>query len=102
MPYLIDRSPDPDEARAKLQAFLAAVPILPLSPAVAQRCAQLRETLRLQRKRVHSRALDLINAVVALEHDLPLVTRNVDDYQDIPSLRLYPPVQGGGEQRRRR
>lgn len=84
----VERSPNPDEARSKLQSFLAAVPILPLSPAVAQRCAQLRETLRVQGKRVHPRALDLINAAIALEHDLTLVTRNVDDYEDVPGLRL--------------
>lgn len=55
----VERSPNADEARAKLQDFLTAVPILPLSRPVAQRCAKLRETLRAQGKRVHSRALDL-------------------------------------------
>ena len=43
-----------------------------------------------EQKRVKARALDLINAAIALEHDLTLVTRNVRDYQDIPGLHLYP------------
>jgi predicted nucleic acid-binding protein len=83
------RSPNPEEARAKLDAFLAAVPVLPFSPEVAQRCAQLRETLRSQQRRVNARALDLITAATALEHGLTLVTRNIADYRDIHGLDLY-------------
>jgi len=45
--------------------------------------------LKSEQKRVKSRALDLINAAIALEHDLTLVTRNVEDYKDIPDLNLY-------------
>jgi tRNA(fMet)-specific endonuclease VapC len=84
------RSPNPQEAQAKLDRFLDAVPVLPFLPAVAQRCASLRETLRLEGKRVNSRALDLLNAATALEYNLTLVTRNRDDYDDIPGLTLYP------------
>jgi len=47
-------------------------------------------TLEKEQKRVKSRALDLINAAIALERDLTLVTRNVEDYKDIPGLQLYP------------
>ena len=50
----------------------------------------LREQLKIEQKRVKSRALDLMNAAIALEHDLTLVTRNVEDCQDIPGLELYP------------
>jgi predicted nucleic acid-binding protein len=39
---------------------------------------------------VNSRALDLINAAIALEHGLTLVTRDVDDYKDILGLAIYP------------
>lgn len=83
------RSPNPQVAQEKLQRFLDAVPILPFSLAVAQRCAGLRETLRAQQRRVNSRALDLINAAIAIEYGLTLVTRNVNDYRDIPGLVLY-------------
>lgn len=83
------RSPSPDEAQAKFVAFLDAVPILPFSIEVARRCAQLREDLRRQEKQVRQRALDLVVAATALENDLELVTRNRDDFTDIPNLRLY-------------
>lgn len=75
--------------RAAYDAFLARVPVLPLSMSVARRCAVLRDTLRSQGKRVRNRALDLLTAATALEHDLTLVTRNIADYEDIPGLRLY-------------
>ena len=80
------RSSNAKEARAKFQTFRRSVPVLPFSLTVAKRCANLREQLKQEQKRVKSRALDLINAAIALEHDLTLVTRNVGDYQDIPGL----------------
>ncbi len=83
------RSPNIKEARAKFQLFRRSVPVLPFSLSVAKRCAALREQLKQEQKRVKSRALDLINAAIALEHDLTLVTRNVADYQDILGLKLY-------------
>lgn len=70
------RSDDPDQAQTKLQDFLSAVPVLPFSPATAIACAQLREELKQQGKRVRQRALDLLIAATALEHNLTLVTRN--------------------------
>lgn len=85
----VERSPDPETARAKLSAVLDAVPVIPFETALAERCARLRETLRQQGKRVNSRALDLIIAATAIEHDLTLVTRNFEDYEDIPNLKLY-------------
>ncbi len=84
------RSPNVKEARAKFQHFRRSVSILQFSLPVAKRCATLREQLKQEQKRVKSRALDLMNAAIALEHDLTLVTRNVDDYQDIPGLQVYP------------
>jgi tRNA(fMet)-specific endonuclease VapC len=83
------RSPSLEQAQVQFEAFLEGVPTLPLSLAVARRCAQLRETLRQQGKRVHPRALDLIIAATALEYDLTLVTRNRTDYADVPGLKIY-------------
>jgi len=82
------QGPDTAASQHRHAVALANVPILPLSIAVAQRCAQLRHDLSFQGRRVRSRALDLIIASTALEHDLNLVTRNRSDYQDIPDLRL--------------
>jgi tRNA(fMet)-specific endonuclease VapC len=87
----VARSPQPEEARAKFRSLAKNIPILPLSIAVAERCARLRETLRSQNKRVNSRALDLIIAATTLEYDLTLVTENTGDFQDIPDLSLYQP-----------
>src|SRR5688572_20606120 len=64
----VEQSSDPDRAREKFQAFLTGVLILPLSFAVAERCARLRMTLKSQNKRVNSRALDLIIAATALAY----------------------------------
>jgi tRNA(fMet)-specific endonuclease VapC len=83
------RQPSPQQSEAQLQAFLAQIPVFPLTLAVARRCAQLREDLKKRGKRVSSRALDLIIAVTALEHGLTLVTKNRADFQDIPGLQLY-------------
>jgi len=60
--------------------------------AVAKRCASLRETLKKQGKRVKARALDLMTAAIALENNLTVVTRNSEDYNDIPDLLLYKAV----------
>ena len=87
----IERSPDVEQAREKFQAFTDGVLILPFSFAVAERCARLRETLRTQKKRVNSRALDLIIAATALEYDITLITKNTEDFKDIPDLILYQP-----------
>ncbi len=83
------RSRNLKEARAKFQTFRRSIPVLPFSLTVAKRCATLREQLKNEQKRVKSRALDLMNAAIALEHNLTLVTRNVEDYQDIPRLQVY-------------
>jgi tRNA(fMet)-specific endonuclease VapC len=83
------RSSHPTSAHSQFQAFLETVPFLPFSLAVAERCASLRETLKKEGKRVKARALDLMTAAVALENSLTLVTRNSEDYKDIPDLLLY-------------
>src|SRR5436305_7195406 len=74
--------------RAKFEAFFDTVPILPLTPAIAQRCARLREHLKRQGKQPNRRAFDLIIAATALEHGLALVTNNRQDFADIPGLLL--------------
>jgi len=83
------RSPTSTVARSALDRLLGMVPVLPVSRPVARRCAELREALRVQGRRVNQRALDLLIAATALEHTLMLVTRNRDDYADIPGLVLY-------------
>jgi tRNA(fMet)-specific endonuclease VapC len=83
------RSPDLVAAEAAFNAFVEALVVLPLSVNVARRCAHLRHQLKQEGKRVNARALDLLIAATAMEHQLVLVTRNRDDYTDISGLRLY-------------
>jgi len=89
------RSPDPERAEEQFERFLAVVPTLPLSPAIARRCARLREELKGRGRRVRDRALDLIIAATALEHELRLVTRNLADYEDFATSRSLCPADFG-------
>jgi predicted nucleic acid-binding protein len=82
-------SDDVPKAISDLNAFLVDVPIVPLSIVEAQRCAALRRDLRIRGARPNRRALDLLIAATAIEHGLTLVTRNVDDFKDLPGLQLY-------------
>ena len=83
------RSPASDEVEDKLTAFLNTIPVIPFSPAVARRCARLREDLLGQVRDVHQRAIDLIIAATTLESNLVLVTRNSRYYSDVPGLSTY-------------
>lgn len=88
------RSPNRADALNQFEKFLEAVPVVPFSFATARQCATLREYLireylKRQGKKVNSRALDLMIAATALEHNLVLVTRNTADFGDIPSLQLH-------------
>lgn len=80
-----------EELRAAFDRFFDTVPVLLFTPAVARRCALLRQHLKQAGKRVNSRATDLFIAATALEHNLALVTNNTADYDDIPGLLLYQP-----------
>lgn len=82
------RSPQRQVATTQFEALMNSLVILPTTVLVAKRCAELREHLRLQGKRVHSRAMDLLIASTALHYGLVLVTRNKHDYADIPGLTL--------------
>jgi predicted nucleic acid-binding protein len=83
------RDPQPVRTEEDLRALTERLPIVPVSTGVAERCARLREALRTEGRRVNSRALDLLIAATAMHHNLTLVTRNVEDYKDIPELLMY-------------
>ncbi len=82
------RTRDPLVSQRQFAELLAGVPVLPFSVVTARLCAEVRHELSAGGKRVRSRALDLIIAATALEHNLVVVTRNRSDYQDIPELRI--------------
>jgi len=75
--------------RQRIEALLDAMPILWITKPVAQRCAKLRNILRQRGRSVTRRSLDLLIAATAIEYDLTLVTRNRQDYADVPDLRVH-------------
>jgi len=75
----------------RIASLLVLAPTIPVSRAVAERCARLRELLQGQGRRTGSRAFDLVIAATALEHGLTLVTRNSADYRDIAGLQILSP-----------
>lgn len=81
------RSSDPENAARRFDALLRAIRLVSITTGVARRCATIREELRPKVGRVRQRALDLLIAASAIEHNLTLVTRNANDYKDIPNLR---------------
>lgn len=83
------RSDQPEKAERRFEALSEGIPVLPLSPAVARRCAKHRHELRAAGRGVNQRALDLIIAATAIEYGLTLVTRNVSDYADVEGLSIY-------------
>lgn len=80
---------DPERAERRFNAFFRTVQILPISPAVARRCAEIRSLLKQQGKQPRKRAFDLVIAATAIEHGLELVTHNTQDFNDIPNLVRY-------------
>lgn len=80
-------SRDPEEGFRDLRRLLQGIDVLGVSVAVANRTASIRLELRRQKKPINHRALDILIAATAIEHDLTLVTRNTRDYDDIVGLR---------------
>jgi predicted nucleic acid-binding protein len=56
---------------------------------MAVRMAEIRRQLMVSGKQVDHRALDIVIAATAIEHDLILVTRNARHFEDIETLRLW-------------
>jgi predicted nucleic acid-binding protein len=82
-------SADPVRVEMRFLDMLNGLPVVPFSAEAAVRCARLRNELQQQGRRVRSRILDLLNAAMAVENDLTMVTRNLRDYRDIPGLVIY-------------
>src|SRR4051812_10992579 len=72
------------ERQERLAQLVSSLPELTLDEGVIQRAISLR------RERKMSLA-DSIIAATALRHQMPLVTRNVDDYKHIQGLTLLNP-----------
>jgi tRNA(fMet)-specific endonuclease VapC len=81
---------NPEPALTGLRSFLKGKAILPLTQAVMERFAHIRGSLpRPVRQQIGD--LDILIAATCLEHNLTLLTRNLKDFQEIPTLKLYQP-----------
>ena len=72
--------------------FLRGTRVLVLSRSVADRAAEIRADLRRRGLPVGTRAMDLLIAATAVQHDLELVTRNARHFRDVPGLRILIPT----------
>lgn len=75
---------DADARRARLDALLDALPVLPFGAPEAQAYRAIVETCGFSRRKV----LDRLIAAQAMAAGAALVTRNGDDFRDIPGLTL--------------
>lgn len=76
------------KALADLRGFLEGKVLLPLTPTIMETFAVIRGGLPRQlRQQIGD--MDILIAATALEHDLTLLTRNLRDFQHVPTLRLY-------------
>jgi len=73
-----------DDRRARLDALLDAVPVLPFGGTEAQVYRTIVEACGFSRRKV----LDRMIAAQAIAVDATLVTLNGDDFRDIPGLTL--------------
>jgi tRNA(fMet)-specific endonuclease VapC len=81
---------NPDPALAGLRSFLKGKPVLPLTQPIMERFAHIRGSLpRSIRQQIGD--LDILIAATCLTHNLTLLTRNIKDFQQIPTLKLYQP-----------
>lgn len=83
------RARDTIVAQQELALALSPFEVHPIREGTARVCARIRYDLRSRGRRVRDRALDLMIAATAIEHDLTLVTRNLRDFGDILGLRIY-------------
>lgn len=77
-------SQDAGARRARLDAILDTLPVLPFDEAAADAYRAIVESAGYSRRKL----LDRMIAAQALVHRATLITRNADDFRDIPGLVL--------------
>lgn len=82
----IERSRHPARELASVEALLEDFFLLPLEPRHAKRAGTVSGVLT--RKGTPVDDIDLLLAGMALEEDLPILTRNLRDFRRVPDLRL--------------
>jgi toxin FitB len=74
----------PEDRRVRLREIVTSLVELGLNEIVIQRAIALRQQKKMS-------LADAVIAATALAHDLPLVTRNIDDFKHIAGLKLINP-----------
>jgi predicted nucleic acid-binding protein len=82
-------SPHPEGHLDTFRRFVAPFSLLPVSPPIAERFAEIRAHLRRRGELLAD--FDILVAATALHHDLTLLTFNARHFRRIPDLRLFPP-----------
>jgi len=75
-----------DESLHKTKVLLNTLSEQPLTEEIIQLCIKIRQTVSIKMP-------DAIIAATALHLKLPLMTRNIDDFQKISSLQLFNPFE---------
>ena len=79
------RGPRTEEDLRRQEQFTPAADAIPFGVDEARTAAKIYRAVL----RARGRAVDIAIAACAIEHDAGLWTLNVDDFKDIPGLRLY-------------
>jgi len=80
------RSQAPPDLKARLEALLQSLPILPFGEAEARAAARIRADLETVRKPIGPH--DVLTAATALAHGATLVTRNLREFRRVKGLRV--------------
>jgi len=75
-----------DKSKSSAEDLLDNLTEQPLSDEIVKLCIQLRQTTSLK-------VPDAIIAATALYLELPLITRNIKDFQKVPNLKLFNPFE---------
>ena len=81
------KSGRPQTNLARIDEFAADNVVLGCDTDTARRYGEVKNALRLKGRPIPEN--DIWIAAVAVQYDLTLVTRNIDDYDDVPDLKLY-------------
>jgi len=79
---------DPIRQQAAFTEFLVGMAILPVTARISERFARIRGDLRRRGQMIGD--LDILISATALEHNLTLVTRNLEHYERIAGLSIHP------------
>jgi predicted nucleic acid-binding protein len=82
--------PDTDARLARISALLRPFKMLPLTRPIMEIFGRNRSEMRRADNRIPD--LDLLIGATAMHYGLILITRNLEDFERVPGLRIYQPT----------